>query len=451
MWPVSLSPKKQIPGQNMLGHSLRPYQIKAVDWTHDTWCALGAQGRRKSVVIQLPTGGGKTAILDALHPDGVIAPGVDLVKQLSERVCGAQVETIQALSRRLARGEELPEWDRVAIDEARWSIAPQWRPVVEYYLSRGAELVLTDATPATADGRGLGVVAEELYQVATMHELIDAGYLVPFKVLAPDRRVEALAEQPSVAWANCTPNESCKVFCENKAHAAGVVDSFTKMGVSAALITDDTSHRQRDWVLKALGDGSLTVAVCAQILRQGIDVPRVSSIILARAIGSYPLFMQAVGRGARPFPGKQWCTVLDLRGAVHVHGLPEEPRTWGLDGTVTYTGKELPSCVMCPTCGAWGRGGGCPICGAVLPPPEPPKVRAKDLIEVRSTETDEQNIVVLYRYVRDAISKGHNPWSAKHRYRGVYGQDAPGHWFDEAVRLATVKPIYNQQSLPGIR
>ena len=427
--------------------TLRPYQARAVEWTHDTWATLRRQMRRTSVVVQLPTGGGKTVILSALSPDGVIAPGVDLVRQLSERIPGAQVETIQGLARRLSKGEALPDWDRVAVDEARLALAPQWTGVVRYYLDRGAELILTDATPATADGRGLGVVAEELYQAAGMRELIEASYLVPFKILSPDARTDELAASPVDAWTWQTPGQSAIVFAENKAHAAGIVESFTARNVSAAMITDDSSDRQRAWVLRALGDGSLTVAVCAQILRQGIDVPRVSSIILARGVGSYPLWMQAIGRGARPFPGKTCCTVLDLRGAFHVHGHPEEPMIWGLDGSVRPQNEALPPCVKCDRCGAWGTGGACQICGAALPPPGPPKVRARDLFEQRATEPDAAKQATLSRYVREALSRGHNPWSARHRYRGTYGVEAPEAWFREALKEATAAP--KQQSLPG--
>jgi superfamily II DNA or RNA helicase len=388
------------------------------------------------VVVQLPTGGGKTEILRALRPDLVIAPGVDLVRQLAGRVPGALVETIQGLARRLARGEALPEAERVAVDEARLALAPQWRLVIEHYLSRGAELILTDATPATADGRGLGVVAEELYQAAGMRELIEAGYLVPFKIIAPDTRTDDLAASPIDAWTWQTPGQSAIVFAENKGHTAGVVESFTAQGVSVALITDDTSERQRAWILRALADGSLTVAVCAQILRQGIDVPRVSSIILARGVGSYPLWMQAIGRGARPFDGKRCCTVLDLRGAFHVHGHPEDPMIWGLDGSVMPASDALPPCVRCDACGAWGTGGACQICGAALPPPGPPRVRARDLFEQRATEPDAKKQATLGRYVREALSRGHNPWSARHKYKGTYGVDAPDAWFREALRDA---------------
>ncbi len=418
---------------------LRPHQSRAVEWTRDTWAALRNQGRRTSVVVQLPTGGGKTAILDAIEPDLVIAPGVDLVAQLAARIHGANVVTIQALAARLKRGQEPPQAKRVAVDEARLALAPQWMPVVQHYIATGAEVVLTDATPASADGRGLGCVAEELYQAASMKELIDAGYLVPFKVLAPDERVDALAEHPYTAWANCTPGESAIIFTETKAHATEVERTFLRAGVFAATITDDTPPRERRLMIESLSSGLLKVAICAQILRQGIDVPRVSSIILGRAIGSYPLWMQAIGRGGRPHSesGKRHCTVLDLRGAVHVHGLPEEGRTWGLDGSARYIGEALPPCVSCKQCGAWGRGGGCLICGAELPPPKPAPVKPRPLVEVMAERkvADDVKKEQLGRWVGELIGRGKNPWAARHRFAGTH-KEPSGPTLDKWVREA---------------
>jgi hypothetical protein len=425
---------------------LRPYQFKAVQWVEDTLPTLS----RPSVVVQAPTGAGKTTIMGDLHPQVVIAPGTDLCTQLRARVEGAQVLTTQLASRMLARGEGLPEARRVAFDEARWIAGREWSAIADFYLDRGAELLLFDATPATSTGAGLGRWADALYQVSSARELVEAGYLVPWKVLAPDEPQQELAAQPVDAWQWQTPGESAIVFAANKGHAAGVVESFQAIGVSAALITDDTPERQRAWVIKALGDGSLTVAVCAQILRQGIDVPRVSSVILARACGSIPLYLQAVGRGGRPFEGKQRCTVLDLRGTSRDPriGHPEDPRIWGLGEEAVIIPTDLPPAVQCRACRAWGRGGRCQICGAELPPPTAPRVKARDLIEVRAGgDSDEKKRERLERFVREAVGRGHQPYAARHRYRGTYGEFPPDIWFHAAVRDAL---SLKQGSFPGM-
>lgn len=413
---------------------LRLYQSRAVEWTLATWAKLRSEGRRTSVVVQLPTGGGKSRIIRALAPQLVIAPGVDLCAQLRETT-GARVETTTLLASRLRRGEALPEAHRVAVDEARWVCAPGSSAVVEWYLSQGAEVALFDATPATAQGQGLGQWAEELLQAASVQELIAARHLVPWRVLGPAQPQDELAATPYEAWSQATPGETAIVFCRDKAHARTTAEDFQRHGVTAAVITDDTPPGLRRSMLAGLADGSIKVAVCAQILRQGIDVPRVSAIILARAVGSLPLYLQAVGRGGRPFEGKDCCTVLDLRGCAHAHGLPEDDRIWNLSGVAVRPAIEaLPPCVRCKECLSWGRGGVCQICGAVLPPPPPPRVRAADLVDIRAArDSAEEKRATLVRYVeeayRGAIARGkqgpeadRSAWAGAHRYEGTYRQ-----------------------------
>jgi superfamily II DNA or RNA helicase len=426
---------------------LRPYQSSAVWWTLDTWSTLRAAHRRTSVVLQAPTGAGKTVIGAALSPDLWIAPGVDLVRQTKPRVPSARVVTVQELAAMLRRGEELPPAQRVVCDEGRWIAAPGWGRIVEHYLTHGCEVAILDATPATSTGQGLGRWAEELYQVASMRQLIAEGHLCPFRVMAPSEPTRELCATPYQAWALETPGQSTVVFCQDKRHARDTAQDFLDHGISAAVITDETPHRERLRIISGLESGAIMVAVCAQILRQGIDVPRVSSIILARACGSRPLYLQALGRGGRPWeeyiPGgptwgaiymwKRYCTVLDLRGAVHLHGVPEADTHWSLEGDAVRVASTLPPCVQCLQCGAWGEGGGCLVCGAALPPPPPPRVRAKDLIEVRAEEDDGQKRATLERYVRDSIAKGHNPLSARYRYKGTYGAFPPGSWLTEAI------------------
>lgn len=100
---------------------------------------------------------------------------------------------------------------------------------------------------------------------------------------------------------------------------------------------------------------------------EGFDCPPIETVILARAFGVAGSYLQAIGRGLRPSPatGKTRCTVLDLRGAVNLHGLPDEERRWSLDGKAvvrTEPLKALRRCAeglaifrptpTCPRCGA---------------------------------------------------------------------------------------------------
>lgn len=77
-----------------------------------------------------------------------------------------------------------------------------------------------------------------------------------------------------------------------------------------------------------------TVANC-MVLTEGFDEPSVDAILLARPTTSRVLYQQVVGRGLRPYPGKDACLVIDCVGATtrhnlmslaHIAGLVEMPQ-----------------------------------------------------------------------------------------------------------------------------
>ena len=68
------------------------------------------------------------------------------------------------------------------------------------------------------------------------------------------------------------------------------------------------------------------------LISEGLDVPNVSAVILLRPTKSLTLYLQQVGRGMRPAPGKAALVVLDHVGNVIEHGLPDQEPQWSLSG-----------------------------------------------------------------------------------------------------------------------
>ena len=85
---------------------------------------------------------------------------------------------------------------------------------------------------------------------------------------------------------------------------------------------------------------------------EGFDVPALEAVILARAFTVCGAFLQSVGRGLRPSSstGKTRCTVVDLKGAVHLHGLPDDERRWSLTGAAVRVAESLAALRRCATC-----------------------------------------------------------------------------------------------------
>jgi superfamily II DNA or RNA helicase len=324
------------------------------------------------------------------------------------------VATVQTL---FARRAERPAADLVIWDECHRAAASSYADVRAAYPA--AAHVGFSATPERADGATLGDAFDALIPGPSPLELVALGCLAPVRVLAPTETTQALARDPAEAWPAGSPGV---LFAHSLAHSRECADRLRARGIRAAHVDADT--RDREHLIRAFNAGELDVLSCFRLFVEGVDVPRAEVVMLGTLFGHAGAFLQAVGRGRRVAPSKAGCTVVDLRGNVHRHGLPDEARTYHLDGEAIRRAERLPSIVQCKQCHAWGPGGQvCSACGAQLPPPPPPRVLARDLVEVRArTDSGEDRFARLCRFVADAVAKGRNPWSAAHRYRGTYGE-----------------------------
>jgi DNA repair protein RadD len=181
--------------------TLHPHQERAIEGARETV----ASGSRR-LVIQAPTGAGKT-VTAAKIILGALAKGrrvvfvvhrLQLVDQTVARLRAAGITEIGVIQadhwmtdwskpvqvasvQTLQNCRKLPKADLVIIDEvhcwfefyARWIADPEWANVPFIGLS---------ATPWT---KGLGKHFSRLIIAATTQELIDAGFLSPFRVFAP--------------------------------------------------------------------------------------------------------------------------------------------------------------------------------------------------------------------------------------------------------------------------
>jgi superfamily II DNA or RNA helicase len=360
--------------------ALRPYQRELVD---EVRSALRAS---RSVLLQSGTGSGKTATaaeilrmvtargrrslflahLDSLIEDTharLVAAGINagFVQAGRPRDPAAPVQ-VASLATLHIRGERPPA-DVVIFDEAHRAASASVRGILEAY--PGAFLLGLTATPQRGDGRPLGDVFQKLVCGPSNGWLTEQGFIVPCEVLAPGGYRDGLADDPVKAYVRHTPGRRAIVFAANKAHADGIVDTFTATGISADLVVGETTRDRRRVIRERLRSGELQVLVGVAVFLEGWDCPEVEVVILARPFGTTGAFLQAIGRGLRPAPGKIRCTVIDLRGAVYLHGLPDEDRVWSLDGKAVRRAETIMALARCTECLAVFRPArSCPRCGA---------------------------------------------------------------------------------------
>lgn len=417
---------------------LRPHQVRAIGELY----AKLREGKRR-VLVTMPTAAGKSRF--AAHVASEVRGGVlwlthrtDLVTQslgvlrgqglhagaLCASVAGeadasapVQVASVQTLR---ARGERPPA-KLVIVDECHAFVADEFAAVVADYPD--ARVVGLTATPERGDGRGLGEMFEDVVIGATTAELVEAGYLVHADIVRPSQRMRpgTVAASPVEAYLAHATGRRAISFTATVQIAVDHAVEFSAAGVRAEVISADTPAAKRARILDAFRRGEIDVLSNVYCLTEGIDVPEISCVILARGCGTLGTYIQMVGRGLRCAPGKTDCVVLDLTGVSHVHGHPEDPLVVSLDGR-GMSRTKADKHTYCAVCGAIVTEPPCPDCGS-LAAPMTLRVARSTLVRYahKRRETTEERAASLRRWRAEAKARGHNPKAALGKYYGVYG------------------------------
>lgn len=376
--------------------TLRPYQRQCAD------AVLACLERRKNPILVLATGAGKTVICtdifrtvlgntrwrlgffvhrrELLHqasralrdvgiPHGIVAPGHE---PGSERVHVASIDTVVS---RIGKGDPATSrWfeglDLANLDEGHHIAAETYSKIALRMHGRRMSL---SATPYRLDGKGLGDFFDEAVTGPGMRELVEMGFLAPLEIYAPNIAVDlSLAKKVGAdyrlgdiqaimdtddlnreavrAYGRWTPGEPSLAFCTGIDHAARMAEAFRKAGWSAVSVDGTMKDDDRDAAVEGLRDGAIQVLTSCQILGEGLDIPMVSSAILARPTLSTMLLMQQVGRSMRPHPDKGAARIIDMVGNIKAHGMPDEPRQWSLKGGIKGLEKLVTPTRRCPWC-----------------------------------------------------------------------------------------------------
>jgi hypothetical protein len=112
--------------------------------------------------------------------------------------------------------------------------------------------------------------------------------------------------------------------------AADVARRIRKGGYTAEVVKFDTPSDERRSALERLRNGKLNVIVNYETMTEGVDVPRVRTIVLGRSVSHDSKFVQITGRALRAFPGKKRALLVDLVGASGSFYGPTVDRTYSL-------------------------------------------------------------------------------------------------------------------------
>jgi DNA repair protein RadD len=254
---------------------------------------------------------------------GTILPG-----QKREARALVQIATVQSL----IDADAVPSATLVIVDEAHHYAADEWGAVLLRYPK--AAFIGFTATPQRADGRAMGDVFERLIIAATYAQMLASGYLVPCEVLRPLTNLGIdLAQDPLTAYRRYAGGQPALIYVRRVAEAIELLGRFKNAKIAAGVVHGKTGKAERDDTMRKLADGSLTVVINVYALTEGVDIPRVGCIVLARTCAHASTYVQIVGRALRAHAGKRSALLLDLTGCSHKHGLPTDDRVYSLQGS----------------------------------------------------------------------------------------------------------------------
>lgn len=157
------------------------------------------------------------------------------------------------------------------------------------------------------------------------------------------------------------------IFAAGVKHSDHIADYLTSLGIRAESVhtKKPTSHRDRS--IDLFKRGHIKCLVNNGILTTGFDHPQIDLIGMLRPTTSTSLWVQMVGRGTRPAPGKKDCLVLDFAGNTQRLGPindPIPPKKPGQKKTAGYAPVKI-----CPECSTYNHTTTtmCIVCGYEFP------------------------------------------------------------------------------------
>lgn len=353
-------------------------QIQLYDYQLDMVQRIGeAFKSRQSVMVQMPTGTGKTHVLVIVVKNEerrvknpcvwIVTHRRELVSQIEDTLVSFGIEpyseankdskirvlSIQWLTRHYQEIETSPSL--IVIDEAHHTLAKTYAEVINAY-PKAKKLGVT-ATPCRLNRNGFTDLFDELLCSYTIAQFIKNGHLSDFDYVSlnpnseDQKKIDGLEKRatdgdysiaemqnvldckPSIQRLYRTvmefvPKKKGIVYAINIEHAEHIAEYYMEHGIETVAISANTPLNERRTNIEKFKDGQIQILVNVDLFGEGFDCPDVEFVQLARPTLSLAKYLQMVGRGLRVAKDKECCTILDNVGLYRLFGLPTAEWNW---------------------------------------------------------------------------------------------------------------------------
>lgn len=335
---------------------------------------------------------------------------------------------VQTLTRRV---DKLPTPSVILVDEAHHAVAKSYQRILNKFPK--AIVLLFTATPHRTGRVQLDQIADDIIIGQSIHELTDKGFLAPFRYFQPpndfnskllkrsstgDFTNESMSQAMSTKifghivkqYKRIAPGMQAVVYTYSIDSAIKIAAEFNSEGISAVEVDGTTSKEKRALAIRKFRDQEIKILVNVNLFTEGVDLPNVDCVIMARPTASLALYLQFSMRCLNPRPGKT-AIIIDHANNFKSFGYPDDDRDWkqaiksGKQKSKTLLTDPGLSIVTCDYCFAVVKAsevkdGKCPICG------KPIKVhKAKPVSDVDLVEATKERQKAIREIVKNDLLK----------------------------------------------
>lgn len=340
---------------------------------------------------------------------------------------------VQTLTRRV---DKLPVPDVILVDEAHHALAKSYLNILNRFPN--AIILLFTATPHRTGRQQLDQIANDIIVGQSIHELTEKGFLAPFRYFQPpsdfdetalkrgstgDYTAESMQEAMSTKifghivkqYKRIANGKQAVVYTYSVDSAIKIATEFNSAGISAIEVDGTTSKEKRDKAVRKFRDQEIKILVNVNLFTEGVDLPNVDCVIMARPTASLALYLQFSMRCLNPRPGKT-AIIIDHANNFKKFGYPDDDRDWkkaiksGKQKSKTLLKDPGLSIVTCDYCFAVVRAadvkdGKCPICGKPIKVHEAKPISDVDLVEATKARKEHIKKIIQDQVMTNVVDK----------------------------------------------
>lgn len=370
----------------------------------------------------------KNRVLFLVHRREILDQTITTFKKQKVDLNLTTLGMVQTLTRHI---ENIPEPKLIIVDEGHRALAKSYQRILKQFPK--AIVLLFTATPHRTGRMQLDQIADDIIVGQSIHELTDKGFLAPFRYFQPpndfdskllkrsstgDYTAESMQQAMSTKifghivkqYKRIANGMQAVVYTYSIDSAVEIARKFNSEGISAIEVDGTTSKEKRNLAVRKFREQEIKILVNVNLFTEGVDLPNVDCVIMARPTASLALYLQFSMRCLNPRPGKT-AIIIDHANNFKTFGYPDDDRDWkqaiksGKQKSKSLLTDPGLSIITCDYCFAVVKAsevkdGKCPICG------KPIKVhKAKPVSDVDLVEATKERQRLIKEIVKNDLLK----------------------------------------------